>query len=176
MPTTGDLLVRNGSQWETLSAGTVGKVLRSGGAGALPTWAYHHLTHVIHGNGGADATWSMMPLAATLLFGSTRHIRKLDLTNYTQSRLTMTKASVAGAAASKIILRYHTAWSATVGDYSDIGTSEISLATSGGIDGFVSSWIDLASGAKADVWIAVVGSGGNGVLSPTFGTISAEFR
>lgn len=117
-----------------------------------------------------------MPLAATLLFGSTRHIRKLDLTNYTQARLTMTKASIAGVSGSKLILRYRTAWSSTASDYSDIGTSEVSLAADGGIDGLVSSWVDLASGAKADVWIAVVGTGGDGATDPTFGTISAEFR
>ncbi len=134
------------------------------------------ISYVIHGNAGADATWTNMPAAATLLFGSTRHIGRLDLSKRTQVRFVMTKGSVAGASGSKIILRYYTAWSSTVGDYLDIGTSEVSLATDGGIDGLVTSWVDLAAGAKADVWIAVVGSGGDGALDPTFGTIRAEFR
>lgn len=176
MASQGDITYFNGSQWVRLAAGTVGQVLRTGGSGANPAWAYHHLTHVIHGNGGADATWTNMPAAATLLFGSTRHIRKIDLSNYTQVRLTMTKASVAGVSGSKIILRYRTSWSSTASDYSDIGTSEVSLAADGGIDGLVSAWVNLAAGAKADVWIAVVGTGGDGVVDPTFGAISAEFR
>lgn len=176
MAAHGDITFFNGSQWVSLTAGTTGKVLRTSGSSANPAWAYHHLTHIIHGNGAADATWANMPAAATLFASSARHVRKLDLTNYTQARLTMTKASVAGVAGSKIILRYYTAWSATASDYLDIGTSEISLATDGGIDGLVSSWVDLAAGAKADVWIGVIGTGGDGAVDPTFGTISAEFR
>lgn len=177
MTQIGSLAVYDGSKWAELSAVAAGQVLRSAGVGVVPAYGRVSLTHVIHGNAGADATWTNMPLADTLFAGSTRHIRKLDLTNYTQCRLTMTKASVAGAAASKLILRYKAdPWSATVGDYSDIGTSEVSLAASGGIDGLVSSWIDLVAGAKGDVWIALVGSGGDGALDPTFGAISAEFR
>lgn len=172
----GDLMVKSGAKWLSLPAGTAGKVLRSGGASASPTWAYHHLTHVIHGASGQVATFTNMPAAATLLFSSTLHIRKLDLTNYTQARMTMAKGGTAGALGSKLILRYRTAWSSTASDYSDIGTSEVSLAADGGIDGLVSSWVGLASGAKADVWIAVVGTGGDGATDPTFGTISAEFR
>lgn len=176
MTQVGSLGVYDGAKWVELPGVATGQVLRSAGVGVVPTYGRVSLTHVIHGNAGADLTWTNMPLAATLLSGSTRHIRKLDLTNYTQCRLTMTKGSVAGAAASKLMLRYHTAWSSTVGDYVDIGTSEVSLAASGGIDGLVSAWIDLVSGAKGDVWVAMVGSGGDGALDPTFGAISAEFR
>lgn len=173
----GDIPVRGASgQWTNLAAGTAGQVLRTGGTAAAPAWAYHQLTHIIHGNGATAATWTNMPAAATLLFGATLHVRKLDLSNYTQARMTMTKGSVAGVAGSKINLRYFTAWSATASDYLAIGTSEISLATDGGADGLVSSWVNLAVGAKADVWVAVIGTGGNGVVDPTFGTISAEFR
>ncbi len=176
MTAIGSLAVYDGAKWAVLPPGTARKALHSGGAGVVPSWEYQQLTYVIHGNAGADATWTNMPLAATLLFGSTRHIGQLDLSKRTQARFMMTKGSVAGASGSKIILRYHTAWSSNVGDYLDIGTSEVSLPTNGGIDGLVTSWIDLAAGAKADVWIAVVGSGGDGALDPTFGTIRAEFR
>lgn len=172
----GDIPVRGASGWAVLPAVAAGQVLRSSGVGAVPAYGRVSLTHIIHGNGGTAATWTNMPAAATLLFGANLHIRKLDLTNYTQARLVMTKGSVAGVAGSKIILRYYTAWSATASDYLDIGTSEISLATDGGADGLVSSWVNLAAGAKADVWIGVIGTGGDGAVDPTFGTISAEFR
>lgn len=37
--------------------------------------------------------------------------------------------------------------------------------------------IDIASGAKsATSYLAIVGTGGDGVISPTFGAISFEFR
>lgn len=176
MASQGDISYFNGSQWVRLAAGTVGQVLRTGGSGANPAWAYHHLTHVIHGASGAVATFSNMPAAATLLFSSTFHVRKLDLTNYTQGRLIVSKGSVAGNFGSKLILRYHTSFSSTASDYSDIGTSEVSVAVDSGVGGIVSSWVNLATGAKADVWIAVIGTGGDGAIDPTFGTISAEFR
>jgi len=32
------------------------------------------------------------------------------------------------------------------------------------------------SGAKADVFVAIVGSGGDGALDPVFGQIVAQFR
>jgi len=40
----------------------------------------------------------------------------------------------------------------------------------------VTSWIDLAAGAKADVFITLDGSGGDGVLDPAFGNIYAQFK
>lgn len=124
----------------------------------------------------AAITWTNMPLAATFLFGSHRHILKADLSTYTQCRLVVNKQTVAGAAASKLILRYRTTFSVTVGDYSDIGTSEVSVAVNVTNTVLSTNWVNLATGAKADVFITVVGSGGDGVLDPTFGSIVAEFK
>jgi hypothetical protein len=117
-----------------------------------------------------------MPLAATFMFGGHRHVVKVDLTNYTQCRLVVNKQGTAGAAASKFILRYRTAFSVTVGDYSDIGTGEVSVATNTTNNVLSTAWINLATGAKADVFVCVVGSGGDGAVDPVFGSVIAQFK
>ena len=88
----------------------------------------------------------------------------------------MNKQGTSGAAASKLILRYYTAFSQTVANYLDIGTSEVSVATNVNNTFLDTGWINLASGAKTDVWIDLLGSGGDGTLDPAFGTIVAIFR
>lgn len=121
-------------------------------------------------------TWTNMPAAVTLLGSSAASVARVDLAAYTQCRLTVTKMAVAGAAASKVILRYKTTFDTAAANYLDIGTSEVSVAVNVANTGLASSWIDLAAGAKADVFVAVVGSGGDGVLDPAFGVISAQFK
>ncbi len=38
------------------------------------------------------------------------------------------------------------------------------------------AWTDLVAGAKADVFIAPLCSGGDGVLDPVVGNITAQFK
>ena len=38
------------------------------------------------------------------------------------------------------------------------------------------AWINLAAGAKADVYVDIVGSGGDAALDPAFGSVVAEFK
>jgi hypothetical protein len=40
----------------------------------------------------------------------------------------------------------------------------------------VSNWINLAAGAKADVFITIACSGGDGALDPVFGHIYLQFK
>jgi hypothetical protein len=131
----------------------------------------------INGAAGAALTWTNMTAAAGFLGVSHRHVDRVDLTGYTQVRLRVNKQATAGAAASKAILSYKAApFSVTVGDYVNIGTSEVSVAVNVANAYLETAWIDLAAGAKADVFVAVTGSGGDGVLDPAFGTITAEFK
>jgi hypothetical protein len=125
---------------------------------------------------GANVTWTNMPVAVTFFAGSYRHVMKVDLSGYTQCRLVVNKLTTAGAAASKLILKYRTAFSTTVGNYSDIGTSEVSVAVNVTNTVLATSWIDLATDAKADVFVALAGSGGDGALDPVFGSIAAQFK
>jgi hypothetical protein len=105
----------------------------------------------------------------------TAYIARADLTGYRRVRLHVQKGGTAGAAASKIILRYRTTYSNTTTDYSDIGTSEVSVAINTSNTYLTTSWINLASAAKADVFVALMMSGGDGSLDPIVGNIYAEF-
>lgn len=135
-------------------------------------------THVVfHALSSAQASWTSMPAAATLLAGHHRHVARANLASFTQVRLHVNKMGTAGVAGSKMILRYSGSFGTTAATYTaDVGTSEVSCAIDA-TDTFVSSaWIDLAEGAKADVFLAIVGTGGNGATTPQYGTIQAEFR
>lgn len=159
-----------------LGGGTA-NFLRADGAWAPPAGGGGGTIQLdLHAEADAAATWTNMPSAVTFLFGSHRHVHRVDLSGCTQCRLVVNKQATAGAAASKLILRYRTAFSTTAGDYSNIGTSEVSVAVNVQNNCIASSWVNLAAGAIADVYVAVVGSGGDGALDPQFGNISAQFR
>lgn len=120
-----------------------------------------------------------MPTADTLFNGSHRHVTKVDLTNFTQVRLIVNKQATAGAAASKIAIRWAASFQTTAGGYANIGLGGAEVACSPlNVQNavVVSAWVNMIAGAKADVFLALVGSGGDGALDPTFGAIVAEFR
>lgn len=124
----------------------------------------------------AGLTLTNMALALNFFNASHRYALKADLTNFTQVRLIVNKQGTAGAAASKIILRYRTAFDATAANWSDIGTSEVSCAINVQNTVIASSWISLAAGAQADVFICPLMSGGDGALDPVIGSIVAQFK
>jgi hypothetical protein len=123
-------------------------------------------------------TWTFMPSALTIFDSSNAYVTQLELSSFNQVRLVVNKLGTAGNTDSKIILRYQdTAGSPyTASSYSDIGTSEVSVGIATTDNILVSSWINLASGAKDDVWVTILGINGDGVISPIFGNIYAEFR
>lgn len=128
--------------------------------------------------GPSDLSWNNMPLAEAFLFGDSNHVSKADLTGYTQARLIANQQAV-GVNGALLELQYRTAFSATASAYSPIGTSvvTVTLPAAGSLpDVLDSGWIDLTDDAKADVFLAVVGSGGDGASSPRFGTIYAVFK
>lgn len=175
----GDILASPGSNTlNKLSVGTDGHVLTADAASTNGVkWA-------AGGGGGSgmlalvvnysNYTWSNMP-AALNFWRQEASAYKVDLTNFTQARLVVHTTSGA-LAGSKLILRYKTtSYSATATDYSDIGTSEVSttLTTAGVID---SGWVDLAAGAKADVFVALLGQDGDGAADPVFRYMTIQFK
>lgn len=126
---------------------------------------------------GAATTWTNMPSADTFLLGSHRHIVKIDLSGFTQCRLVVNKQATAGAASSKIRLVFAAAFSTATNAYANIGTAEVACSPLNVQNTVLASnWINLAAGARADVFVAAIGSGGDGVLDPTFGSIVAQFK
>jgi hypothetical protein len=126
----------------------------------------------LHARSDGAGTFTNMPAADTFLFSSHRHITKVDLTGMTYIRLKVNKQATAGNTGAKLILRYSPTFSTTVGSYIDIGTSECSVTVDVTNTYLDSGWIEIDDSAKDDVFIAVVGNGGNGTLDPTFGNIS----
>jgi hypothetical protein len=123
-------------------------------------------------------TWAFMPSALTIFDSSNAYVTQLELSSFNQVRLVVNKLGTAGATGSKLILRYQDTGGSpyTASSYSDIGTTEVSVGIATTDNILVSSWINLASGAKDDVWVTLLGLDGDGTTSPIFGNIYAEFR
>ena len=128
----------------------------------------------------AALVWTNMPAALSFWLSTAsiaKGVLRIDLAGYTQARLRVNKQGVAGAAASKLILRYKVSpFTQTVANYSDIGASEVSVAVNVTNTYLETAWINLVAGAKADVFVALLGSGGDGALDPAFGYVHAEFK
>lgn len=122
--------------------------------------------------------WSAMPAAVTFYLGKSFNTVKKDLTKFSQVRFISVQSGAAAASGAKLILKYFTSFSTLASDYLNIGTSEVSTPLNTGAATYMvdSGWVDLAPGAKGDVFLTVVGSGGDGVASPAFGDLTIEFR
>lgn len=126
----------------------------------------------LHAAAGSQVTNSTSN--TSFLSNSSRHVTKVDLTNYSQVRFLVKQESVSDATAT-MALRYYTSFSNTPSNYIQIGTSEVSvpLQTTGVY--LDSGWIDLASGAKTDVFLAAVVLNITSAAT-TVGSVTAQFR
>jgi hypothetical protein len=128
-------------------------------------------------NAQANLPLTNQATAEQFLSNSSRNIQLADLAVYTQCRLQCRVVTASASANTpKIIAKYASSYSATVGSYSDIGTTEVSvsLASAGHID---SGWLSLAAGAIADsLYITITQSGGNAVADPALAGVAIEFR
>lgn len=127
-----------------------------------------------HARGDASMTLTDVAAGDAFLGKSNSNIRRADLTDFTQVRFHC-RVTGAATAGTLLKLRYHTAFSTTIGDFVDAGTSAVQLdiASTGHV---TTSWIDLAAGAKADVFLAPVQTGGDGATDPSIRYLAAEFR
>ncbi len=193
-PATGAVLTYNGSAWidGTVALGDSDAVsgtlpVANGGTGDTTASGARtnlgfgtFLLHTIypwHHRGDAGMTLTDVAAGDAFLGKSNGNVGQLDLTHYTHVRLTC-RVTTAATAGTKLVGRYRlvsSGYSSTIGDYSDIGTSsvEISLASTGVI---ASSWIALAAGAKADVLLTVVQTGGDGATDPVIRLLAMEFK
>ncbi len=122
----------------------------------------------------AGVTLSDVAAADAFLGKSNRNVQQIDLTDFTQARMTV-RVTTGATAGTKLVATYHTAFSTTVGDYVALGTSAIECALSStGV--ITSSWIDLAAGAKADVFTTVKQTGGDGATDPVIAFLEIQFR
>lgn len=130
----------------------------------------------------ADATVNFAMTNATLAerfaLNITRSNFMVDLAGYTQVRLQANvQVASASAGSPKFRAKYNTAWSTTVGAFSQLGLSaqvEVSVAAVNYVD---TGWMDLATLARANgVCIGFTEVGGDGVADPALGVTDIMFR
>jgi len=119
-----------------------------------------------------SGAWTM-PLALTEWNGSTAGRIKADLTNATQARLIMRMGATPGTAGGELRAQYST--NESVWDYLD-GVSGPACSVAVASTTVVSAWVTIAAGAKADVFLRMIGINGDGVAGPTFGNFSLQVR
>jgi len=109
---------------------------------------------------------------------SNAYIWNLDLRPFSQVRLSGRVTTLSGSANTpRIQLRYHTAFSTTIGDFKQLGVSahsQISLAAVGLI---TTGWIDIVNAARIEnCFLALCNIGGDGAADPVVANINAQFR
>lgn len=159
------------------SANLAAAVTDEVGTGGLIFATGRHLSVCFHAAANtASASLGAHPSTTQWLCNNNRNIIQADLTHYTQCRV-MARVTTGSASANtpRIRVRYHTSFSTTLTDFIDIGSSEVSASvTSTGM--ITSSWINLASGAKADVFITIDQLGGDSSATPAIGQLQVYFR
>ena len=161
------------------SANIAAAVTDEVGTGGLLFATGRHLAVCFHAAANTtSASLGAHPSTTQWLCNNNRNIIQVDLTHYTQCRL-MARVTTGSASVNtpRIRARYYTSFSTTANaaDYVDIGTSEVSssVASTGMI---TSSWIDLAAGAKADVFVTIDQIGGDSSATPAIGQLQIYFR
>ncbi len=119
--------------------------------------------------------WTNMPSALTEWYSTPNRYRvKADLTNARQARVTVA-VNVAAAANAECRVQYATDGDGQ-GTWAYLDGVDGPKVNVGSIEGKASAWVNLASGAKADVWLRLVGINGDGAADPSFGTVTVQLR
>lgn len=115
-----------------------------------------------------NITWTNMPAASTELLGVVHRRTRFSFIDVDKIRLVV-RVSTVGQAGATLSAQYSTdesAWSA-------LTTNTIPIDSTGTK---VTAFEALPAGAKGDVFVRIVGVGGNAALDPVFGNISLECR
>lgn len=118
----------------------------------------------------SERTWTNMPAAATELWGTTSARTKVDLTYVTQARI-VCQVRISGVAGAVLTVEYST--DGTTWTEISAGTASIDL---GAITTVATAWFNIPAGAKADVFLRVMGSSGDGVADPSIGNLALQVR
>ncbi|MFN3653275.1 MAG: hypothetical protein ACK47B_27145 [Armatimonadota bacterium] len=152
----------SGSVWVQMGAG----VTDAGGAPylAVPILAPENAV-----------TWANMPAAVTELLGATRHRTFCNLESFTQARLVV-NLQTAGALGARLKAQYSLDASTWADLASDGDGPALSIGATGTAYALSAPWETLATAARADVYLRVVGVDGDAAADPAFGLIMLQFR
>ncbi len=118
-----------------------------------------------------------MPNAINFFGGSGTHVSYADLTQYTGMRLVVNKLATAGSTTGQLFIRYKDFFDPAAANWTTSVTTTPCLVNINGANNIsVSGYVSLATAARSGVYIALMGSSGNGVLSPVFGNVTAFFK
>ncbi len=115
----------------------------------------------------ASFAWTNQPVADTELVGTTSSRFKVDLTGYTEYRW-MVNVNVAGVTGADLRVQY----SLNDTTFSDL-SSELDI---GSLGRKITSWAALPAGARADVWLRVMGKQGNATADPNLSQLRLQVR
>lgn len=184
VPTNSDsganLLLRDSSTGniEKLGIGTgltvSGGNLNAGGGGSS-----RPMSITLHSNATANITLTNQPNSEQFLSNSSRNVRLVDFTGYDSVKISFrTITGSASVNSPRIKLEYATSFGSVLSDYTEIGASstEVSAAISTTNDLTDSGWIALTAAAKAEIYIALMQDGGDGVEDPAIATITVTVK
>lgn len=150
--------------------GGAGTLLKNNGTGTL-TWGGTITSLFAFMAGGTGEVWTNMPAGLREFDNDVRRRVFIDLTNATQVRLGV-NVITAGAAGSVLAIQYST--NQSTWNYLDGGTGPSVPINSTGLVN--SSFVTITPAAKGNVYLRVVGSGGNGNADPNISTIHLEVK
>lgn len=142
----------------------------AGGGGSVKGGA-----HVDFYSGAAIVSTNMPAADREWLLGTVITYRRyVDLTDATEGRLMLIQNAAASATTATVRLQYSLD---DGGAWADMGPERaLSTATAANGTMLKGAWTPIAAGAKADVLIRMMMSGGNGTADPSFFAAHAEFR
>lgn len=131
-----------------------------------------------HADASANFALTNSPLAERFALNQpTRVIKFMPLAGFTQVRLVgvlAVQGYTSGTPKCRVVYKTG-AYSSTLGNYADIGVSEVSVSLIG-TGAKDTGWINLAEAAKADIWIGITELGGDGVADPAWGNLHLLFK
>lgn len=120
----------------------------------------------------ATVTWTNQPAALTELFGLNDRRLPFDLSRFSQARITV-NVEVAAFTGATLRAEFATTDGGTYAALDNSTGPNVAIDTTGTK---VSSWVNLTTAARADVFLRIVGVGGDGTVDPDLGLISIQFR
>lgn len=116
---------------------------------------------LIYDSPAGSITWASMPQALTEFNNATRTRMKADLTGRTQARALVLCVTGNNSVNTPVLGVQYSLDQSAWNFLDDSAGPVVSVATGGGIL-VVSNYVTLAANAKADVFLRVIGQGGNG--------------
>jgi hypothetical protein len=159
-----------GPAGETGATGAKGDTGTAGVAGAKGDPGTSRLAIAVTAPGAAAQAITNMPAAdQEFLLGSTNYRYPAELTGFTQARV-VAQVTAASAANAKLRLQYSLD---NGGSWTDAGPE---LALAGAAGWKRGAWTTLAVGARADVLLRLMQSGGDGSADPAVRAVTVDVR